>query len=86
MVAPAFLAVNDAARDEWSKAASVHDDVGFFGLVYDGRVFTVANMTKVLLLEHKGGWMADTWTQVRIMDGGKFGASGWLRAKFVVRE
>lgn len=74
----AFVAVDDAAFDALNKAANAGDQVGIADLITAGRVFTVSQNTRILVIEN--GIFS---VKIRVTDGPQQGKSGWVPAEFV---
>ncbi len=67
------LAIDKQAFDEWIKACVAKDYIGMLELQASGRVFTVPNVTKVLVIDS-----SFASREVRILEGDAFGKAGWL--------
>lgn len=74
----AFVAADDAAFDELTKAASAGDQVGIRELVRGGRVFLVPQNTRILVIEN--GVFS---VRIRVLDGLQKDKAGWVPAEFV---
>lgn len=68
-----YLAIDKETFDLWTKACVAKDYVGMAQLEASGRVFTVPNGTKVLVIDS-----SFATRQVRVLAGNALGKSGWL--------
>jgi len=68
-----LLAVNQYTRDEMIDALEAKDNYGLANLLLSGRVFPVADRTKVLVLDRD--WYI---VRVRVLEGPYAGKSGWV--------
>ncbi len=68
-----YLPIDEQALDEWTNACVAKDYIGMAQLEASGRVFTVPNGTKVLVIDSRFATR-----QVRVLEGDAFGKSGWL--------
>lgn len=67
------LGVNSEDAADWLKSSGVGDKHGVYELIESGRVFTVDNGTKVLVIDSSGS----LFYKVRILEGEHAGRAGW---------
>lgn len=72
------VAVDEEAFDAFTKAAVANDEIGIGQLITSGRIFTVPQNTRVLVLDP--GVLSTT---VRILDGAHQSKSGIVAAEYV---
>lgn len=72
------LAINKNSFDEFVNAAIANDTYGIANLIAAGKVFTVPNNTKVLIIEGSVGKV-----KVRILEGKHTGESGWVPKEWI---
>lgn len=68
-----YLAIDKESFDMWTKACVAKDYIGMMQLEASGRVFSVPNNTKVLIIDRNFAIR-----KVRILEGDAFGKAGWL--------
>lgn len=73
-----YLAIDEQAFDEWTKACVAEDYIGMAQLQASGKVFTVPNGTKVLVIDSSFASI-----EVRILEGDAIGRSGWIPYEWV---
>jgi hypothetical protein len=75
-----FAAATQADYDAFRKARGATDQIGVYELMAQERLFLIDNGTRVLVLEKHV-----VLTQVRVLDGPKFGLAVWLPSEFLNR-
>ena len=65
---------------------TVKDKYGFIELVESGKVFSVPNNTRVLVLDYGGGFLDSTKSKIRILEGPWTGTAGWVPEEWVVKR
>jgi hypothetical protein len=80
-----LVASDKDALDAFTKAAVSDDKEGLAALILAGRLWPVKGGTKVRVIDY-GGFLNATKTQVRILEGGYYGRSGWVAAEWVVQS
>jgi len=78
------VCIDEKTLDEVVHAVAVGDKYGFVELMESGRVFSVPNNTKVLVLD-KGGFLYSEKSKVRILEGLWAGKAGWVPQEWVTR-
>ena len=76
---PSPIWVSEDAMSHAADAARIDDTIGMF----EGLLFFVPSGTKVLVIDRD--WMGG-YTEVRFMDGERFGRSGWTWSTWIVSE
>jgi hypothetical protein len=77
-----LVASDKGALDAFTKAAVSDDKEGVAALILAGRLWPVKGGTKVRVIGY-GGFLNATETQVRILEGGYYGGSGWVASEEV---
>lgn len=67
--------------DAYLKAVSANDRIGVFNLLAQGRIYSIDNGTKVLVLD-RGGFLGSL-VQIRVLDGPELGSALWVAVEFV---
>jgi hypothetical protein len=80
-----LVASNKDAFDVFTKAAVSHDEEGIAALILADQLWPIKGGTKVRVIDY-GGFLNATKTQVRILEGGYYGRSGWVAAEWVVQS
>jgi hypothetical protein len=80
-----LVASDKDADDAFTKAAVSDDKEGVAALILANRLWPVKGGTKVRVIDY-GGFLNATKTQVRILEGGYYGRSGWVAAEWVVQS
>jgi hypothetical protein len=78
------VCIDEKTLDEVVHAVAVGDKYGFVELMESGRVFSVPNNTKVLVLD-KGGFLYSEKSKVRILEGLWAGKAGWVPQEWVTK-
>lgn len=73
------LAVSPEAYDAWIKATTAEDTFGVSHLIETHQVYSVPHDTRVLVIDR-----AMYRRQVRILEGERAGASGWVPMEWVL--
>lgn len=73
-----YLAVDKESFDLWTKASVAKDYIGMADMESSGKVYTVKNGTKILVIDSKFGAR-----QVRTLEGDNYGKTGWLPYEWV---
>jgi hypothetical protein len=73
-----YIAIDEKAFDEFTDAGIAKDKIGIANLIMTGRIFSVDNNTKALVIDK-----TFTKTKVRVLEGKNIGMAGWVAHKFV---
>jgi hypothetical protein len=75
------VGISKAAYDQFFKAVSANDAVGYYQLQQNGQIFSIDNGTKVLVIDSSWGY-----DQVRFLDGKYVGQTGWAEYEMVSNQ